>query len=114
MNAEYDLLFKILLIGDSGVGKSSLMLRFNDGIFTESFLPTIGVDFRIKTIEQESRKIMLQIWDTAGQERFKNITRNYYRGAHGIIVAFDVTDKESFDNVDKWMEELDSSVPANS
>jgi len=104
---EYDYLFKLLLIGDSGVGKSCLLLRFSDDTYTESYISTIGVDFKIRTLEQDSKTVKLQIWDTAGQERFRTITSSYYRGAHGIIVVFDVTDKESFNNVKHWFQEID-------
>jgi len=107
MNSEYDYLFKLLLIGDSGVGKSCLLLRFADDTYTESYISTIGVDFKIRTIELEGKTIKLQIWDTAGQERFRTITSSYYRGAHGIIVVFDVTDAESFTNVKQWLHEID-------
>ncbi|XP_069765345.1 ras-related protein ORAB-1-like [Narcine bancroftii] len=106
MNPEYDYLFKLLLIGDSGVGKSCLLLRFADDTYTESYISTIGVDFKIRTIELEGKTIKLQIWDTAGQERFRTITSSYYRGAHGIIIVYDVTDQDSFNNVKQWLEEI--------
>lgn len=107
MNPEYDYLFKLLLIGDSGVGKSCLLLRFADDTYTESYISTIGVDFKIRTIELDGKTIKLQIWDTAGQERFRTITSSYYRGAHGIIVVYDVTDLDSFNNVKQWLHEID-------
>jgi len=103
-----EFLFKLLLIGDSGVGKSCLLLRFSDGSFNESFISTIGVDFKIKTIELDGRKIKLQIWDTAGQERFQTITSSYYRGAHGIILVYDITDPRSFENINKWLTEIEA------
>eukprot|EP00727_Mastigamoeba_balamuthi_P010791 m51a1_g6334 putative ras-like gtp-binding protein ypt1 (210) ;mRNA; f:18603-19402 len=104
---EYDYLFKILLIGDSGVGKSCLLLRFADDSWTDNYISTIGVDFKIRTIELEGKTIKLQIWDTAGQERFRTITSSYYRGAHGIIVVYDTTDLLSFNNVKLWMTEIE-------
>ncbi|KMZ73101.1 Ras-related protein RIC1 [Zostera marina] len=107
MNLEYDYLFKLLLIGDSGVGKSCLLLRFVDDSYLESYISTIGVDFKIRTVEQEGKTLKLQIWDTAGQERFRTITSSYYRGAHGIIVVYDVTDQESFNNIRQWLTEID-------
>jgi len=107
MNSDYDYLFKLLLIGDSGVGKSCLLLRFADDTYTESYISTIGVDFKIRTIQLDGKTIKLQIWDTAGQERFRTITSSYYRGAHGIIVVYDTTEMESFNNVKQWLHEID-------
>ena len=107
MNPEYDHLYKLLLIGDSGVGKSCLLLRFADDTYTESYISTIGVDFKIRTIQLDGKTIKLQIWDTAGQERFRTITSSYYRGANGIIVVYDVTDQVSFNNVKQWLQEID-------
>ena len=106
-------LFKLLLIGDSGAGKSCLLLRFADDTYTESYISTIGVDFKSRTIKLDGKTIKLQIWDTAGQERFRTITPSYYRGTHGIIVVFDVTDQESFDNVKQWLHEIDRYAPSN-
>ena len=99
MEQPYDYLFKLLLIGDSGVGKSSLLLRFSDDTYETNFNSTIGVDFKIKTVDLDDKVIKLQIWDTAGQERFRTITSSYYRGAHGIIVVYDTTDNETFEHV---------------
>ncbi|KAG0448262.1 hypothetical protein HPP92_027899 [Vanilla planifolia] len=113
MNPEYDYLFKLLLIGDSGVGKSCLLLRFADDSYLESYISTIGVDFKIRTVEQDGKTIKLQIWDTAGQERFRTITSSYYRGAHGIIVVYDVTEQESFNNVKQWLSEIDRYATEN-
>lgn len=113
MDQEYDYMFKILLIGDTNVGKSCLLLRFADDTYTGSFISTIVVDFKIRTIEVDHKIIKLQIWDTAGQERFRTITSSYYRGAHGIIVVYDVTDKESFNHVPEWLNEIEKYACEN-
>ncbi|KAK7067922.1 Ras-related protein Rab-10 [Halocaridina rubra] len=103
----YDLLFKLLLIGDSGVGKTCILFRFSDDAFNTTFISTIGIDFKIKTIELRGKKIKLQIWDTAGQERFHTITTSYYRGAMGIMLVYDITNSKSFDNIAKWLRNID-------
>ena len=102
----YDCLFKLLLIGDSGVGKSCLLLRFADNTYNDSYISTIGVDFKIRNITLDDKKVKLQIWDTAGQERFRTISSSYYRGVHGIALVYDVTDPESFNNINQWVEEV--------
>lgn len=98
----FDKSMKMLMVGDSGVGKSCLLLRFVDDKFNPSFITTIGIDFKIKTIDLDGTKVKLQIWDTAGQERFRTITTAYYRGAMGIIIVYDVCDQNSYDRVETW------------
>eukprot|EP00416_Gambierdiscus_australes_P031977 CAMPEP_0171091462 /NCGR_PEP_ID=MMETSP0766_2-20121228/33498_1 /TAXON_ID=439317 /ORGANISM="Gambierdiscus australes, Strain CAWD 149" /LENGTH=243 /DNA_ID=CAMNT_0011549569 /DNA_START=60 /DNA_END=792 /DNA_ORIENTATION=+ len=110
MKRDYDYLFKLVLIGDSGAGKSCLLLRFADDTFTDSYITTIGVDFRFKTIPVDKKTIKLQIWDTAGQERFRTITSAYYRGADGIILVYDICDRDSFSNIDNWLSEVNRYV----
>jgi small GTP-binding protein len=97
---------QLVLIGDNGVGKSCLLLRFADNTFTENFISTIGVDFRFRTLKVEKKIIKLQIWDTAGQERYRTITSAYYRGADGIIMVYDVTNEESFNHINEWFLEV--------
>lgn len=99
---SYDSIMKILLIGDSGVGKSCLLVRFVEDKFNPSFITTIGIDFKIKTVDINGKKVKLQLWDTAGQERFRTITTAYYRGAMGIILVYDVTDERTFTNIKQW------------
>ncbi|XP_030410937.1 ras-related protein Rab-10 isoform X1 [Gopherus evgoodei] len=127
----YDLLFKLLLIGDSGVGKTCVLFRFSDDAFNTTFISTIDgaapawewllsvleprrplvstrrIDFKIKTVELQGKKIKLQIWDTAGQERFHTITTSYYRGAMGIMLVYDITNGKSFENISKWLRNID-------
>ena len=107
-NQDHDLTFKLLAVGDSGVGKSSLLLRYADDAYTSTFRATIGVDFKLKSTEtKDAKTVKLQIWDTAGQERFRTITTSYYRGSHGVLVLFDITDAESFRNAREWLREVD-------
>ena len=112
-NVNSDHLFKLVLIGDSGVGKSSLLLRFADDSFSDTYISTIGVDFRFRTVTIDGEKVKLQIWDTAGQERFRTITSAYYRGADGIIMVYDVTNEETFQHVKNWMHEVDLHATPN-
>ena len=113
LKKDYDFLFKLLLIGKSAVGKSSLLLRFSDNIFNEVSLPTIGVDFKIRTIDLSGKTVKLQIWDTAGQERFRTITSSYYKGTHGIILTYDITDKQSFKDIENWLTEVEKFANEN-
>ncbi|KAK4766192.1 hypothetical protein SAY87_007834 [Trapa incisa] len=108
-SSRYDYAFKILLIGDAGVGKSSLLLSFiSDSVLHHDVSPTIGVDFKIKTMTAGGKKLKLTIWDTAGQERFGIVTSSYYRGAHGIILVYDVTRRETFTNLSNiWAKEVE-------
>uniref|UniRef100_A0A383VMM6 Uncharacterized protein n=1 Tax=Tetradesmus obliquus TaxID=3088 RepID=A0A383VMM6_TETOB len=110
---DYDYLIKLLLIGDSGVGKSCLLLRFSEDSFTPSFITTIGIDFKIKKIFLDNKWVKLQIWDTAGQERFRTITSAYYRGAMGILLVYDVTDEASFNNIRNWMRNIEQHASDN-
>uniref|UniRef100_A0AAQ5X6R6 RAB18A, member RAS oncogene family n=1 Tax=Amphiprion ocellaris TaxID=80972 RepID=A0AAQ5X6R6_AMPOC len=104
---------KILIIGESGVGKSSLLLRFTDDTFDPEQSATIGVDFKVKTISVDGNKAKLAIWDTAGQERFRTLTPSYYRGAQGVILVYDVTRRETFTKLDNWLNELETYCTRN-
>ncbi|XP_039015951.1 ras-related protein RABC1-like [Hibiscus syriacus] len=107
METEFDYLFKLLMIGDSGVGKSSLLLSFTAGTFDE-LSPTIGVDFKVKHVTAGGKKLKLAIWDTAGQERFRTLTSSYYRGAQGVVLVYDVTRRETFTNlIEVWTKEFE-------
>ncbi|KAF9581829.1 Ras- protein Rab-18 [Lunasporangiospora selenospora] len=99
---------KLLLIGSSGTGKSCLLARFVDGNFPDDSSATIGVDFKVKVIENEGKKYKLTIWDTAGQERFRTLTSSYYRGAQGVILVYDVSNRDSFNDLQIWLTELDT------
>mmetsp|Transcript_108232 Transcript_108232/g.316553 ORF Transcript_108232/g.316553 Transcript_108232/m.316553 type:complete len:205 (+) Transcript_108232:122-736(+) len=106
-SSDYDHLVKLLLLGDSAVGKSSLLMRFCEAKFESNFVLTIGVDFKWKQVERNSKKLKLQVWDTAGQERFRTITPAYYRAAMGVVITYDITDRNSFDHVEYWVQQLD-------
>ncbi|NXE24650.1 RB18B protein, partial [Ardeotis kori] len=101
------LTLKLLLIGDSAVGKSSLLLRFTDGAFDPCLNPTIGVDFKVKKMVVDGHVLQLAIWDTAGQERFRTLTPSYYRGAQGVVLVYDVTRKDTFAGLESWLNELE-------
>ncbi|KAJ4924792.1 hypothetical protein JOQ06_003742 [Pogonophryne albipinna] len=104
---SFDFLFKIILIGDSNVGKTCLVQNFKSGIFSEIQQNTIGVDFTVRTVDIEGKKVKMQVWDTAGQERFRTITQSYYRSAHGAIIAYDITRQGTFDSVTHWIKEVE-------
>lgn len=105
---NYDHVIKIILIGDSGVGKSTIMKTFCEEPFNPCFISTIGVDFKVKIIDIKDMKIKLQIWDTAGQERFKAITASYYRNTQGVLIVYDVNNRDTFNNITKWVNEFDN------
>lgn len=103
----YDYMFKVLLLGDAGVGKTSLMWRFSDDVFNHTYISTIGIDFKLRTIDVQGQKVRLQVWDTAGQERFHAISVSYYRTAAGIMLVYDITRRCSFENIAKWLRKID-------
>lgn len=104
---EYKYLFKVVLIGNAGVGKTCIVTQFTEHLFPPGQIPTIGVDFRIKTVDINKEIIKLQIWDTAGQERFKSITQSYYRSANAIILVYDICCLNSFDSLPQWMNDIE-------
>jgi len=113
VNKEYDYLMKFVMVGDPGVGKSSILLRFADDMFNENYYSTIGVDFRFKTLLIDDTYIKLQIWDTAGQEKFRCLTNAYYKGSNAIFLVFDLTNKSSFDNLSEWLDQIHQYVDTN-
>ena len=99
--------FKILLLGDTSVGKTCFLKRYTDDTFQDAYLSTIGFDFKFKMVElKNGKKVKVQLWDTAGQERFRTIAKSYYKGAHGIILVYDVTNQKSFDNIKNWVNQI--------
>ena len=99
--------FKILLLGDSSVGKTCFLKRYTDNTFQDAYLSTIGFDFKFKNITLDNGKtVKVQLWDTAGQERFRTIAKSYYKGAHGIVLIYDVTNRKSYDNIRKWLVQI--------
>lgn len=103
----YDYIYKILLLGDCSVGKTCFLLRYSDDTFTENHISTIGLDYRLKMVNMDNSKIVkMQIWDTAGQDRFRAITKNYFKGAHGIILIYDITSMQSFNNIKNWLGQI--------
>ena len=113
ISQDYDYLFKVLLLGDSDVGKSSLILRYTDETFNSKLVNSIGVDFKMKKKEIDGKVIKVQIWDTAGHERFRSITYSYYRGANAIIIVFDLSDKKSFVSITEWLKQIEKHAKEN-
>ena len=106
-----EILYKILLLGDASVGKSCFLMRYTENTFQEIHMSTIGLDYKLKNVQLEDGKMVkIQIWDTAGQDRFRSITKNYYKGAHGIILLYDVTNKSTFNNVRNWIGQIKEEV----
>lgn len=110
---QFDLQIKLLMIGDSGVGKTCLLLRYASESFSPTFITTIGIDFKIKNIQLDGKRIKLQIWDTAGQERFRTITTSYFRGAQGILLVYDVTDRQTFLSIRNWVAQIQMHADVN-
>jgi len=104
--SRHQQIVRLLTLGDAGAGKSSLLLRYTQNEFATDYMPTIGIDFRLKTVTVKGKTVKVQVWDTAGQERFRTITHNYYRGAHGIALVYDVTNDSSFQNIRKWIQDV--------
>lgn len=111
---EYDDVFlKFLIIGESSVGKSNLLIRYINDTFEDSFITTVGVDFKTKFLEIDNKHVKLQIWDTAGQEKFRAITNSYYRGAHGILLLFDLGNRSTFEQIASWVESIKDKADAD-
>lgn len=110
VDRNYDRLFKVLLCGDSGVGKTCLISQFTDQQIRKSHITTIGIDFKLKTLLIDGNRVRLQIWDTAGQERFETLTAQYYRRAQGIMLVYDITHEQSFANVSKWLRNIEENA----
>lgn len=110
MAKQYDILFRLIMLGDSGVGKTCMLRRFTESEFDPSHISTIGVDFKMKTVEIDGVKVRVQIWDTAGQERYQTITKQYYRRAQGIIFVYDITSEASFQHIAKWASDVDENA----
>ena len=108
---ETDLVYKILLLGDSEVGKSCFLMRYADNVFVDNHMTTIGLDYKLKYIQLDSGEIIqVQLWDTAGHERYRTISKNYYKGSHGILLLYDVTKTNSFENIREWIRDIREEV----
>ena len=108
---ENDAVYKILLLGDSEVGKSCFLMRYADNVFVENYITTIGLDYKLKYVQLENgEKIKVQLWDTAGQDRYRTIAKNYYKGSHGILLLYDVTKINSFENIREWIQNIKEEV----
>ncbi len=109
----YDVKYKIMVLGESKVGKTSLIKRYTKDQFGGVYLTTVGMDFQDKIIEIEDKKVRLQIWDTAGQERFRNVTKSYFQSSQGLVLVYDITDRESFEKLNFWVDNIKNNAPEN-
>ncbi len=110
-NNDSDVVFKILLLGDSEVGKSCFLMRYSDNVFVENYITTIGLDYKLKSVKLDSGKtIKVQLWDTAGQDKYRTIAKNYFKGSHGILLLYDVTKQSSFENIREWIHDIKEEV----
>ena len=108
---DSDLVFKVLLLGDSEVGKSCFLMRYSENVFIENYITTIGLDYKLKTVKLDTGKtIKVQLWDTAGQDKYRTIAKNYYKGSHGILLLYDITKQSSFDNIREWVRDIKEEV----
>ena len=112
---DSDIVFKILMLGDSEVGKSCFLMRYSDNVFVENYITTIGLDYKLKTIKLDSGKVIkVQLWDTAGQDKYRTIAKNYYKGSHGILLLYDITKISSFENIREWIQDIRQEVSPKS
>ena len=110
-STDTDLVYKILLLGDSEVGKSCFLMRYADNVFVDNYITTIGLDYKLKYIQLDSGQVIkVQLWDTAGQDRYRTIAKNYYKGSHGILLLYDVTKTSSFENIREWIKDIREEV----
>ena len=110
-STETDLVYKILLLGDSEVGKSCFLMRYADNVFVDNYITTIGLDYKLKYVQLDSGQVIkVQLWDTAGQDRYRTIAKNYYKGSHGILLLYDVTKSSSFENIREWIKDIREEV----
>ena len=114
-NEDSDIIFKILMLGDSEVGKYCFLMRYSDNVFVENYITTIGLDYKLKTIKLDSGKVIkVQLWDTAGQDKYRTIAKNYYKGSHGILLLYDTTKMSSFENIREWIQDIRQEVSPKS
>ena len=110
-STDTDLVYKILLLGDSEVGKSCFLMRYADNVFVDNYITTIGLDYKLKYVQLDSGQVIkVQLWDTAGQDRYRTIAKNYYKGSHGILLLYDVTKTSSFENIREWIKDIREEV----